>query len=65
MPQGDQGRLTVRLWGGNEEREQTLNQLHSEMDGFDPNTGVILLAAKNCTQLISVGLTLLSSFISD
>jgi cell division protease FtsH len=33
--------------GGTEEREQTLNQLLSEMDGFDPQTGVIILAATN------------------
>ena len=33
--------------GGNDEREQTLNQLHTEMDGFEENTGVIILAATN------------------
>lgn len=34
-------------FGGNDEREQTLNQLLSEMDGFDGKTGVIILAATN------------------
>ncbi len=33
--------------GGNDEREQTLNQLLSEMDGFDPTKGVVILAATN------------------
>ena len=33
--------------GSNDEREQTLNQLLTEMDGFDPNTGVLLMAATN------------------
>ena len=41
---------------GNEEREQTLNQLLSEMDGFDPNTGVILLAATNRPEVLDPAL---------
>ena len=35
------------LLGGNDEREQTLNQLLAEMDGFDPATGVVVMAATN------------------
>ncbi|MBW4670031.1 MAG: ATP-dependent zinc metalloprotease FtsH [Cyanomargarita calcarea GSE-NOS-MK-12-04C] len=42
--------------GSNDEREQTLNQLLSEMDGFDPNTGVILLAATNRPEVLDPAL---------
>jgi cell division protease FtsH len=37
----------THLGGGSDEREQTLNQILTEMDGFDPSTGVIVLAATN------------------
>ena len=40
------------LGGGNDEREQTLNQLLVEMDGFDATEGVILIAATNETRCI-------------
>ena len=42
--------------GGNDEREQTLNQLLAEMDGFEPNTGVILLAATNRPEVLDPAL---------
>lgn len=42
--------------GGHDEREQTLNQLLSEMDGFDPNTGVLLLAATNRPEVLDPAL---------
>ena len=41
------GRRGSAHFGGNDEREQTLNQLLAEMDGFDPATGVVLIAATN------------------
>jgi cell division protease FtsH len=44
------------IMGGNDEREQTLNQLLTEMDGFDANTGVILLAATNRPEVLDPAL---------
>ena len=44
------------LMGGNDEREQTLNQLLAEMDGFEPNAGVILLAATNRPEVLDPAL---------
>jgi cell division protease FtsH len=44
------------LSGGHDEKEQTLNQLLSELDGFDPSEGVVLLAATNRPEIIDAAL---------
>jgi cell division protease FtsH len=43
-------------WGGHDEREQTLNQLLSEMDGFQSNKGVVILAATNRPEILDPAL---------
>lgn len=43
--------------GGNDEKEQTLNQLLAELDGFDPREGVVLLAATNRPEVLDPALT--------
>jgi len=45
------------IGGGNDEREQTLNQLLTEMDGFASNSGVIVIAATNRPDIMDVALT--------
>ena len=45
-----------RFGGGNDEREQTLNQLLAEMDGFDPSKGIIVLAATNRREVMDQAL---------
>merc|ERR1719333_1033732 len=44
------------MGGGNDEREQTLNQILTEMDGFDGNSGVIVLAATNRADMLDAAL---------
>ncbi|KJS11614.1 MAG: cell division protein FtsH, partial [Hoeflea sp. BRH_c9] len=44
------------MMGGHDEKEQTLNQLLSELDGFDPSTGVVLLAATNRPEVLDPAL---------
>ena len=47
--------VTISM-GGNDEREQTLNQLLAEMDGFDSNKGLVLLAATNRPEILDPAL---------
>jgi cell division protease FtsH len=49
-------RSTGARFGGNEEQEQTLNQILTEMDGFDPHEGVIVLAATNRADVLDAAL---------
>src|SRR5450830_635454 len=46
----------VGVMGGNDEKEQTLNQLLAELDGFDPREGVVLLAATNRPEVLDPAL---------
>ena len=46
----------MNVLSGHDEREQTLNQLLSEMDGFDPNQGVIIMAATNRPEILDAAL---------
>ena len=46
----------IQQLGGNDEREQTLNQLLAEMDGFDSNKGLLLLAATNRPEILDPAL---------
>ncbi len=51
------GKRNAGAMGGNDEREQTLNQLLTEMDGFEANNGVIILAATNRPEALDPALT--------
>ena len=51
-----QSRSGINSVGTNDEREQTLNQLLSEMDGFEPNQGVIIMAATNRPEVLDKAL---------
>lgn len=50
------GKSRDNQYGGNDEREQTLNQLLAEMDGFDSNKGLLLLAATNRPEILDPAL---------
>ena len=50
------GKSRDSRFGGNDEREQTLNQLLAEMDGFDSSKGIIILAATNRPEILDKAL---------
>ena len=50
------GKSRDSRYGGNDEREQTLNQLLAEMDGFDPSKGIIILGATNRPEILDKAL---------
>ena len=50
------GKTRDSHYGGNDEREQTLNQLLAEMDGFDPSKGIMILAATNRPEVLDQAL---------
>ena len=49
-------KAVIRVCGGNDEREQTLNQLLSEMDGFDSSKGLLVMAATNRPEILDPAL---------
>ncbi|EEX10355.1 putative Cell division protease FtsH family protein [Ruegeria lacuscaerulensis ITI-1157] len=49
-------RSSGQIAGGHDEREQTLNQLLTELDGFDPSSGIVLLAATNRPEILDPAL---------
>lgn len=49
-------RSSGQIAGGHDEREQTLNQLLTELDGFDPSAGIVLLAATNRPEILDPAL---------
>ncbi|GGY38356.1 ATP-dependent zinc metalloprotease FtsH [Parvularcula lutaonensis] len=49
-------RSAGQIYGGHDEREQTLNQLLTELDGFDPSVGIVLLAATNRPEILDPAL---------